>query len=287
MNAVEARHNAEPSSVGLPVVRIEPSRGWRTLGLVELWDYRELLYFLTWRDVKVRYKQTVLGVLWAVVQPALTLLVFALLFGRWAKIPSDGAPYPLFVFAGLVPWTFFANAVGASANSLVGQTHLISKVYFPRLIIPVASLGAGLVDLAITLTLLILTMAASGMGVSWRMIGLPALLALNVLAALAAGTALAGLSATYRDFRYVVPFLLQLWLFASPVIYPVTLVPGEWRWLLYLNPMTGVIDAYRWALLGADCNWGSIGTAWPVVVVASLGSVAYFRRAERRFADVL
>ena len=203
-----------------PLTVIAPRAGWIAIGWRELWEYRELLGFLVWRDIKVRYKQTVLGASWAILQPLATMVVFSLLFGRLAKMPSDGLPYPIFAFAALLPWTFFANAVSASANSLVGNTHLISKVYFPRLLIAMSSIGAALLDLAVALVVLFGLLAFYGVGVTLQLAALPALALLTLLLAFGVGSALAALCALYRDVRYVVPFLLQLWMFASPVIYP-------------------------------------------------------------------
>jgi lipopolysaccharide transport system permease protein len=252
-----------------------------------LWEYRELLYFLTWRDIKVRYKQTVLGAAWAILQPLATMVVFTVLFGRWAKLPSDGVPYPVFAFAALVPWTFFANAVSASASSLVGNTHLVSKVYFPRLLIALSSICTGLLDLAIALLVMFGLLAVYGIGFSWQLLALPALTALVVLTAFGIGSVLAALCAVYRDVRYVVPFLVQLWMFASPVIYPSSLVPSERRWLFLLNPMTGAIDAFRAALLGRPFDWLALGVATAVAGAGAWVGVLYFRRVERRVADLI
>jgi lipopolysaccharide transport system permease protein len=270
-----------------PLTVIEPRPGWIPIGWSELWEYRELLGFLVWRDVKVRYKQTVLGASWAVLQPLATMVVFSVLFGRWARMPSDGIPYPLFAFAALIPWTFFANAVSASANSLVGNTHLISKVYFPRLLIALSSIGTGLVDLAVALTVMLAMIVVYGVAITWQLAALPALLLLTLFAAVGVGSALAALCAIYRDVRYVVPFLLQLWMFASPVIYPVSLIPVEWRWLFYLNPLVGAIDGVRASLLSLPFPWTSI--AWSSVTTAAtlwIG-LSYFRRVERRVADLI
>src|SRR5205085_10522467 len=219
-----------------PIVwRIEPSRGWVSLKLNELWDYRELLYFLTWRDVKVRYKQTVLGAAWAIIQPLFTMLIFTLFFGRFAGVPSDGVPYPLFAYAGLLPWIFFSNAVTNSGNSLVGSANLITKVYFPRMIIPGAAVAAGLVDFAIAFGILIVLMIYYGIGFSWSLLMLPALVLLTALLALGVGMWMSALNVKYRDIRYALPFLIQLWMFASPIIYPLTIVPARWKWLLHLQ----------------------------------------------------
>src|SRR3954470_7317468 len=247
------------ASAGLRI--IEPSSGWVRIGWRELWDYRELLGFLVWRDVKVRYKQTVLGAAWAVLQPLVTMAMFTVLFGRWAKMPSDGVPYPLFAFAALLPWTFFANAVSAAAVSLVGNTHLISKVYFPRLLVSLASLGTGLVDFAIALAAMLGMCVAYGAPPSARVLLLPLVLLVAVLTAGGVGSFLGALCGMYRDVRYVVPLLMQLWMFASPVIYPASMVPARWLWAYQLNPMTGIIGGFRSALLGLPCPAHALVTA--------------------------
>jgi lipopolysaccharide transport system permease protein len=266
---------------------IEASPGRVRLDLAELWEYRELLGFLVWRDVKVRYKQTALGAAWAIIQPLTSMVVFSLLFGRWAGMPSDGVPYPLFAFAGLIPWTFVANAVAASANSLVGNGHLISKVYFPRLLISLASIGAALVDLAIALLLMTPLLLFYGIALTWQVAAVPALLVLTVLIAVAVGSVLAAMCAVYRDVRYVVPFLLQFWMFASPVIYPVALIPEGWRWIAYLNPVVGAVDGFRSALLGRPFAWTPLAVAAGVAAAAACVGVAYFRRVERRVVDLV
>jgi len=279
-----ARAGIQPS----PEVRaIEPRSGWIAIGWRELWEYRELLGFLVWRDIKVRYKQTVLGASWAVLQPLATMGVFTLLFGRWAKMPSDGVPYPLFAFAALLPWTFFANAVSASANSLVGNTHLISKIYFPRLLIALSSIGTALLDLGVAMVVMFALLAFYGVGVTSHLAALPALVLVTLLLAFGVGSALAALCAIYRDVRYVVPFLLQLWMFASPVIYPVSFIPAEWRWLAYLNPMVGAIDGFRSALLGLPFNWIAIGSSYAITLGALVAGLSYFRRVERLVADLI
>jgi len=270
-----------------PVRVIEPRSGWVPVDWRELWEYRELLGFLIWRDVKVRYKQTVLGAAWAILQPVMTMVVFTLLFGRWAKMPSDGMPYSLFAFAALIPWTFFANALGASSSSLVGNTHLISKVYFPRLLISLSSLGTGLLDLVVSLGVMLVMMAAYGAGFTWHLLALPPMILLTLLVAFGVGSGLSSLNVMYRDIRYVVPFLTQLWLFASPVIYPVTLVPPRWRWLFYLNPMVGAVDGFRSALLGTPFNMPALGVSAVVTLLMVWGGLSYFRRIESRVADLV
>jgi lipopolysaccharide transport system permease protein len=269
------------------VTVIEPTRGWRSLDLKELWAYRELLFVLTARDVKVRYKQTVLGFTWAIIQPVMLMIVFSIFFGRLAQMPSDGIPYPIFVYAALLPWTFFANTTSASANSLVGSGHLISKVYFPRLIIPLSSVGAGLVDFAISAGVLLLLMAWYGMGWSFNLLAAPLLVAGVMLIALGVGTFLSALSITYRDFRYVIPFMIQFWMFATPIVYPASLVPEAWRWLLYFNPMAGLIDGFRSVFLGRPFDIVALALSLGVALALFLVGIAYFEKAERRFADVI
>lgn len=267
---------------------VRPSSGWVAIRPAELWDYRELFYFLTWRDIKVRYKQTAFGAAWAVLQPFLTMVVFSLFFGRLAGIPSGDVPYPVFAFAALVPWTFFATAVGLAGNSLVEQERILAKVYFPRLIVPAAAVLACLVDFAIAFVVLLLMMLAYGIVPSAAILALPLFVALAALTALAVGLWLSALNVMYRDVRYVIPFLVQLWLFVSPVAYPSSLVPAPWDAVYGLNPMAGVIDGFRWALLGQSEPPGAM-LAVSVAATAALlvGGLLYFRRMERSFADVV
>jgi lipopolysaccharide transport system permease protein len=267
---------------------IEPKKGWVPIDLREIWDYRELLYFLTKRDIKVRYKQTILGGLWAVIQPAFTMIVFTLFFGRLAKVPSDGLPYPIFVYAGLLPWTYFANAVSNSGNSLVGSANLITKVYFPRLMVPASAALAGLLDFFIALfvlgALIIYYQFLPGVGI----LLFPFLVALTFLCAVGVGLWLSALNVQYRDIRYAIPFLIQIWMFLSPVIYPVSLVKDKYQWLLALNPMGGVIHAYRASLLGHQpIDWPLLGLSALIIVALFLGGLYYFRRMEKVFADVV
>jgi lipopolysaccharide transport system permease protein len=269
------------------VTLIRPRRGWRSLDFKELWAYRELLWVLTLRDIKVRYKQTVLGVAWAVIQPVMTMIVFSIFFGRLARMPSDGFPYPVFVYAALLPWTFFANAVGGSANSLVGSANLISKVYFPRLIIPLSSVGAGLVDFAISAVILLVMMLVYGVGWSVNLLLAPALVLAVIFTALGVGTLLSALTVAYRDFRYVVPFLIQLWMFVTPVVYPASLVPEHWQWLFYLNPMAGLIEGFRAAFLGRPFDIVGLSISFTVAVAFFLAGILYFEKVERRFADII
>jgi lipopolysaccharide transport system permease protein len=270
-----------------PVVTIRPSGKWVALNLRDLWAYRDLLYFLTWRDVKVRYKQTVLGATWAIIQPLFTMLIFWFFFGRLAGMPSDGIPYPLFALAGLIPWTFFANAVTSSGNSLVGSANLITKVYFPRMIIPFAAVGAGLIDLAIAFGLMAVMMIWFQAPPTLNLLLLPGLVALTALLATGVGMWMSALNVKYRDIRYALPFVIQLWMFASPIIYPATIVPEKWRWALALNPMTGIIDGYRAALFGRPPDWKALMISAGVTVCALIYSAYHFRRMEKTFADVV
>ena len=283
-SAVETRL-ANPSA-GYGSIRIEPPRGWFNLRLKELWDYRELLYFYVWRDVKVRYKQTVIGIAWVVLQPLLTMGVFTLFFGRLAKLPSDGLPYPVFYFAALVPWAYFSTALQNCTNVVVDNQRVITKVYFPRLILPLSAVVSGLVDFAIGFVVLLVVTAIYGIKPTLAVLWLPVLLLLAVLTALGVGLWMSALNALYRDVRYVVPFLIQFWMFASPVAYPSSLVPSGWRWLYGLNPMAGVIDGFRWALTGHGVPPGPLMLASAsVVMMVFLGGLFFFQRMEGTIAD--
>ena len=274
--------------VGDHHLHIEPPSGWPSLGLRELFAYRELLYFLIWRDVKVRYKQTVLGAAWAIIQPFFTMVVFSLFFGQLAKIPSEGLPYPIFSFAALVPWTFFANGLGQAANSLVGSSNLITKIYFPRLIIPTATVVSGIVDFALAFVVLLGMMLFYGIVPTTNIGWLPLLLLLALVTALGVGLWLSAMNVQFRDVRYVVPFLTQIWLFATPIAYPTSLVPEQWQWLYSLNPMVGVVEGFRWALLGTATPPGPIvGISSLAAVVIMVCGLFYFRRMEDTFADVV
>lgn len=267
---------------------IEPSKGWIPVDLKEIWNYRELLYFLTKREIQVRYKQTVLGGLWAIIQPFFTMVVFTLFFGRLAKMPSDGIPYPIFVYAGLLPWTYFANALSNSGNSLVGSANLISKVYFPRIIIPGSASLAGLLDFLVAMVVLFAMMIYYQFVPGFGILLFPFLVGLTFLCAVGSGLWLSALNVQYRDIRYVIPFLIQLWMFVSPVIYPVSMVPKEYRWALALNPMGGVINAYRASLLGhMPIDWFLLGISTGVILILFISGMYYFRRMERTFADVV
>lgn len=266
---------------------IEPPKGWHMLDWRELWAYRELLWVLTARDIRVRYKQTVLGAAWAIIRPVVTMVIFSVVFGQLARMPSDGYPYPVFVYAGLLPWTFFAAAVAMSGQSLVGSAHLVSKVYFPRLIIPLASAGAGLIDLLISTGILLLIMLWYGVAWSWNLLAAPILLLAVVFTALGVGTLLSALTVAYRDFTHITPFLVQVWMFATPVIFPVSLVPERWQWLLYLNPMTGLVEGFRATFLGKPFDLSGLGISLAVAVGIFVLGVAYFEKVERRFADII
>ena len=268
----------------------ERKRGWTALGLRELWNYRELLYFLTWRDILVRYKQAVLGVAWAMLQPLLTMVVFTVVFNRilGVKSPAADVPYAVFSFTGLLPWQFFAGSLSRCSVSLVGNSNLLTKVYFPRLVIPISAVSAGLVDLGISFVVLIGLMAAYGIAPTWHAVFLPLFVALALVTALAVGLWLSALHVLYRDVGYVIPFLIQLWMFVSPVIYPITAIPaGPLRVAFALNPMTGVIGGFRWALLGEQLPGGYMWISIAVVVPLFISGLYYFRRMERVFADVV
>jgi lipopolysaccharide transport system permease protein len=275
-------------SVEGSVTVIEPSKGWVSLRLPALWRARELLYFLIWRDVKVRYKQTLLGASWAILQPLLTMIVFSIFFGKLARMPSDGVPYPLFAYVALVPWTFFANGLTLSSNSLVANQTLLRKVYFPRLVIPVSAVAAGLIDFGIAFVVLLGLAARYGVPPSPNLIWLPALVLLALVTALGVGLWFAALNVLYRDIQYVVPFLVQVWLYATPIVYPTSLVPERWRTLYAINPMVGVVEGFRWALLGTSTAPGPmILVSAMAALVTLLGGLFFFRRMEKSFSDVV
>ena len=272
----------------MPIIRIEPTKGWVSLKLKELLEYRELLYFFIWRDIKVRYKQTVLGGAWAIIQPFSTMVVFSLFFGKLAKIPSDGIPYPIFSYAALVPWTFFANGLGKASNSLVGSSNLIKKVYFPRLSIPIASVLSGIIDFLLSFIILIGMMIYYGVSPTTNVIWLPFLLALSFITALGVSLWLSALNVQFRDVQYVIPFITQLWLFATPIVYPSSLLSEPWRTIYGINPMVGVVEGFRWALLGTHTAPGPMLIVSSLVALSILVSGAlYFRRLEKTFADVV
>lgn len=272
----------------LEVVDIEPSQGWGHIDARDVWRHRELLYFLTWRDIKVRYKQTALGAVWAVLQPLLTMLIFSVVFGRLAHIPSEGVPYPIFSFAALVPWMFFSNALSLGANSLVMTPELVTKVYFPRVIMPGATVLAGLVDFGIAFVVLLGMTVYYGIVPGWQAVFVVPLLLLAIITGLGMTLWLSALNVEYRDIRYATPFLVQLWLFATPIAYPSTLVPGAWRTVFGINPMAGVVEGFRWALLGTNPAPGGMLLVSSGAALALLASgLLYFQRVEGRFADVI
>jgi lipopolysaccharide transport system permease protein len=272
----------------LPEIVICPSKGWRWLDLRELWAYRELIYFLTWRDIKVRYKQTAIGVAWAVLQPLAMMSVFTLFFGQLAQIPSEGVAYPLFVLSGLVPWQLFARALSESSSSLVTDQRLITKVYFPRLIVPLSTVLAAIVDLLIALGLLLIMMPIFGVWPDARILALPVFLLLLVVTALGVGFWLSALNVEYRDVRYVVPFLTQFWLFVTPVIYPTSQVPEGWQFVYALNPMVAAVEGFRWSLLGIGEGPSAVmAISAAVALLLFLTGIVWFRRLERTFVDTM
>lgn len=271
-----------------PILNIEPSNTWVSLKLGELWQYRELLYFLIWRDIKVRYKQTALGAAWAIIQPLFSMLIFSLFFGRLAKMPSDGIPYPLFSLAALVPWTFFANGLNQSSNSLVASANLLKKVYFPRLVIPIATVLAGVVDFALSFVVLLGLMAFYGIAPTINLLWMPLFLLLALVTSLAVGLWMSALNVKYRDVRYIVPFIIQVWMFSTPIVYPSSLLPASWRTIYGLNPMVGVVEGFRWALLGTNTLPGfMIVVSAAAALLILIGGAFYFRHMEKSFADIV
>jgi lipopolysaccharide transport system permease protein len=269
------------------VTVIEPRRGWAGIDLKELWRYRELLYFLTWRDIKIRYKQTLLGAMWAIIQPTLTMIIFTLFFGRLAKMPSDGLPYPIFVYTGLLPWTYFANALASASNSLVGNARLVTKVYFPRLMIPMGAAIAGLLDLAIGGSVLGILMVYYSVIPPAAVLLFPLLVFFTFLLAVGVGLWLSALNVQFRDVKYMIPFAVQIWLFCTPVIYPTSLLK-RYEWAMNLNPMGGLIKAYRACVLGhMPLDWTALAVSGGLTIAIFLGGTFYFRRMERTFADVV
>ncbi|HKI18764.1 MAG TPA: ABC transporter permease [Isosphaeraceae bacterium] len=275
-----------PASV---VTRIRPAQGWQWINFGELWQFRELVYFLTWRDVKVRYKQTLLGAAWAILQPLMMMVVFTIFFGRMAGVSSGDLPYPLFAYAGLLPWTFFATAIAAAGNSVVGSERMITKIYFPRLAVPFAAVGAAVVDFLIAFGLLIGMMVYYRIAPGWGLLLVPAIFGAILLAALGVGTLLAALNVAYRDFRYVIPFMVQIWMFATPTVYmqPKTAPAGSVQLLLALNPMTSLITAFRASALGGTIPWNALGLAAAAVALAFFLCCLYFRKVEDGFADII
>jgi lipopolysaccharide transport system permease protein len=271
-----------------PIIYLKPSKGWLSIDFNELWRYRELIYFLTWRDIKVRYKQAVLGIAWALLQPVLTVLIFTVVFGVLLQTPSQGLPYPLFAISALLPWQLFANALQRSSISLVGNANLITKIYFPRLAIPLSSVMAALVDFGVSFFVLIGMMVYYRYLPGWNLLWLPVIILFALLTALAVGLWLSAINVQYRDVQHMVPFIVQVWMYASPIVYPIEIIPaGIWRTLYGLNPMVGVIQSYRWALLGGDQPDATMLISIVVVIVLLVSGVYYFRRMEKTFADIV
>ncbi len=281
----ESPQRTSPSLPEEPLVVIEPSKSWVAVDFHDLWTYRELLCFLIWRDLKVRYKQSVLGVLWVVMQPLLTTLIFTVFLGKLARVPSDNVPYPLFAYAGLLLWTFFASAVTHSGNSLIGSAQLITKVYFPRMIIPGAAVGARLVDFAIAFTTLIGLMVYYGVAATWSIVMLPVIVLLLILLTLGIGMGTSALNVKYRDIGIALPVLIQLWMFVSPIVYPLSLVPVRWQWAYALNPLVGIIEGFRASIFGQDFNWLALAFSTVVTLALIIYSAYTFKRMEKTFAD--
>lgn len=279
---------SQREEVSVPEILLAPSTGWVSLRLGELWEYRELIYFLVWRDIKVRYKQTVLGATWAVIQPFMSMVVFSIFFGGLAEVPSDGLPYPIWNYAAMVPWQFFANSLANSSNSLVSGSNMIKKIYFPRLALPLATVFAGLVDFVLAFSVLILMILFYGIVPTAKIVWLPFFLLLAFITSLGVGLWFSAMNVQFRDVRYTVPFVSQLWLFATPIVYPSKLLAEPWRTIYGINPMAGVVEGFRWAMLGTDTAPG------PMIIVSSAAALIllvsglyYFRRMEKTFADVV
>ena len=271
-----------------PFITIRPSRGWRVLDLANLWEYRDLIYFLTWRDIKVRYKQTVLGAAWAVIQPFLGMVIFSIFFGRFAKISSEGMPYPIFVYSALLPWHLFSQSLNQSGNSLVENQRIITKVYFPRLAVPISAVLGGLIDFCISFVILLGLLFYYEISITPAVLFLPLFVLMAVLTALGAGLWLSALNVLYRDVRYTITFLIQIWFFLTPIVYPTSLVPEKWRLLYAANPMTGVVEGFRWAILRTgQYQWSISLVSISIVVLLLISGLFYFRRMESIFADVI
>jgi lipopolysaccharide transport system permease protein len=272
----------------IPKIRIEPSDGWSALKLLDIWRRRDLVYLFVWRDLKVRYKQTILGAAWAVIQPVVTMVIFSIIFGRLAGMPSDGSPYPIFTFTALLPWYYFSSSLSRVTHSVVAEAHLISKIYFPRLIVPLSGVVGGLVDFAVSFFVLLAMMIWFGLIPTWTVLALPLFLLLVAATALGVGLWLSALNVRYRDIGHVMPFVIQCWFFASPIIYPTTMIPEKWRLLYSLNPLVGVVEGFRWALLGKQAPKLDVLAASAVGVAAALVTgTLYFTRVERTFADTV
>jgi lipopolysaccharide transport system permease protein len=279
---------AAESELNIPTVLIQPRKGLFQLDLKAVWKYRELLYFLVWRDVLVRYKQTAIGASWAILQPLITMAIFTLIFNNMVKVPSDGHPYPVFAFAALLPWNYFSQALQRSGGSLVGSSNLITKIYFPRLLIPLAASASPVVDLFFSFLLLLALMLWYGIVPTPALLALPLFVAMSLLSALAVGLWLTTLHVKYRDVGHIIPFLIQIWMYASPVAYPVSIVPEKWRLLYSLNPMAGVIEGFRWSILGTPRpDWPVMAVSLLVVLVLLASGLVYFKRMEQTFADII
>jgi lipopolysaccharide transport system permease protein len=284
----ELTHMNKTEGENIPFIRIEPSSGWTALKLNELWEYRELLGIFVWRDLKVRYRQTVIGALWAVVQPFLTMVIFSVFFGRLAGVPSDSIPYPIFSYAALVPWTFFANSINMASNSLVNNAEMIKKIYFPRLTMPFASMLAGLVDFILAFIILIGMMLYYGFVPTINILWFPLFLLLSMMTALGVSMWLSAMNVQFRDVRYMIPFITQAWLFATPVAYPSSMLSEPWRTIYGINPMVGVVEGFRWALLGTNTAPGPLMiVSFAVAIVILISGVYYFRKMEKIFADII
>lgn len=267
---------------------IDSKNNWKIINLTDLWHYRELFFFLVWRDIKVRYKQTFLGATWAILQPILTMIIFSVIFGKLAGLPSDGVPYPIFTFAALLPWQLFSFALTNSSNSLVNEKNLITKVYFPRIIIPASSIVAGLLDFLIALVIFLILMVFYKITITWRLLLIPVFILIAILTALSVGLWLTTLNVKYRDIRYVIPFLTQVWLYATPIAYSSSLIPEKWMWLYSLNPMVGVVDGFRWMMIGQEAQFPAyFFISLIVVVILLVTGFLYFKKTEDTFADVI
>ena len=270
------------------VINIRPTKGFSSLGLRDLWEYRELVYFLIWRDIKVRYKQTAIGVAWVILQPLLTMLIFTLIFGILVRVPSEGLPYSVFVYTALVPWSYFSEAVSRGGSSLVANTNLISKVYFPRLVIPISSVVTPVIDFALSFFILLGLIAWFNIKPTWAIVTLPIFLLLTMVTALAISLWFSALNVKYRDVSYTIPFLIQVWMFASPIVYPISILPARWRSIYSINPLVGVVEGFRWALLGKESpNFWAMGISAASLILLLAGGAMYFKRMERSFADVI
>ena len=288
MASAATTEELQPSSwPNKPLVVIEPGGSWAALDLRDLWAHRELLYFLIWRELKVRYKQTLLGATWVIVQPLFMMLIFTLFFGLLVRVPSDGIPYPLFVYSGLFLWTFFSNAVTSTTGSVVASSNLITKIYFPRLLIPISMIGARLVDVTITFPILIGLTAYYGGALTWSVLMLPVLIAMVALLALGIGTWASALNVKYRDVGVALPVLMQFWMFASPIIYPASLVPPNWQWLYFFNPLAAIVENFRAALFGLEFNWSALAISAVTILTILVCSTYTFRRVEKSFADII